>query len=125
MKPSHAQLTGTLTDIANTIEASGGRVLAMNVNVREDHLVDQLIDATLTKFNSIDAVVNNALQLSKRPDLKEHDLLHNVNARGTFSVISKALPHLERSTMRHMLSISPDDDPDQFANVGMHGTTRI
>jgi len=47
--------------------------------------------------------------LTPSPDtsMKRYDLMHSVNARGTFMVTQKCLPHLQKSRHAHVLNISP------------------
>lgn len=49
--------------------------------------------------------------------MKRFDLMHNVNARGTFMLSQKCLPHLKKSSNPHILNISPPllMDPKWFA----------
>ena len=45
--------------------------------------------------------------------MKQFDLMHDVNARGTFLVTQKCLPYLLESDNPHMLSISPPLNLDE------------
>ena len=68
----------------------------------------------MEEFGGIDIVVNNAsaINLSKTPDIemKRFDLMHQINARGTFLVTKLALPYLEKSANPHVLMLSPPLD---------------
>ena len=65
----------------------------------------------MAKFGGIDICVNNASAISLTPMLatpmKRFDLMHAVNARGTYLVTQKVLPHLLAAPNPHMLAISP------------------
>jgi citronellol/citronellal dehydrogenase len=73
--------------------------------------VEAAVAATVAKFGGIDICVNNASAISLTPILdtpmKRFDLMHGVNARGTYLVTQKTLPHLLTSANPHMLAISP------------------
>jgi citronellol/citronellal dehydrogenase len=49
--------------------------------------------------------------------MKRFDLMHQVNARGTFLCTQKCIPHLKRAANPHVLNISPplNLDPRWFA----------
>ena len=72
------------------------------------------IDQTAARFGSLDIVVNNASAVSLTPiaqtDMKRFDLMHQINARGTFMVSKYAIVHLERAQNPHILMLSPPLD---------------
>jgi citronellol/citronellal dehydrogenase len=110
----HPKLPGTIYTAAEAIEAAGGRALPLSVDVRDDVAVKTAIDQTAQRFGSLDIVVNNAsaIALTKvvETDLRRFDLMHQINARGTFLVSKFAIPHLERAANPHILMLSPPLD---------------
>jgi len=62
-------------------------------------------------FGGIDILVNNASAISKTPTLetkaKRYDLMHDINARGTFFVSKAAVPYLKKAANPHVLTMSP------------------
>src|SRR5947208_5465357 len=84
----HPKLPGTIHTAAAEIEAAGGKALPLVVDVREEASVRAAIDQTVAAFGGLDIVVNNAsaIQLTATPqtDMRRFDLMHQVNARGTF-----------------------------------------
>src|ERR1041384_8360611 len=84
----HPKLPGTIHTAASEIEAAGGKALPMVVDVRDEENVKKALDATAEKFGGIDIVVNNASAIQLTPvqqtDMKRFDLMHQINARGTF-----------------------------------------
>ena len=68
----------------------------------------------MARFGSLDIVVNNASAISLTPvaqtDMKRFDLMHQINARGTFMVSKYAIAHLERAQNPHILMLSPPLD---------------
>ncbi len=77
---------------------------------------------TVAKFGGIDILVNNASAISLTGTLatpmKRYDLMHQINARGTFMVSQKCIPHLQKAANPHVLNLSPplDFDVKWFAN---------
>jgi len=105
------KLPGTIHTAAADIEAAGGRALPLVCDIRDEAQVDAAVAATVARFGGIDLCVNNASAISLTPTLatpmKRFDLMHGVNARGTFLVTQKVLPHLLKSANPHILMLSP------------------
>lgn len=122
---SHPTLPGTIYTAAKEIEEAGGQCLAVKTDIRFESEVASAVEAAAARFGGLDVVVNNAsaihLAATVDTDLKRYDLLHSVNARGTFLVSKCAIPHLKRSAARgrnpHILNIAPTLNltPEQFA----------
>ena len=110
----HPKLPGTIHTAAAEIEAAGGRALALAVDVRDEVAVREAIERTAAHFGGIDIVVNNAsaIALTRVADteMRRFDLMHQINARGTFLVSKYAIPHLARATNPHILMLSPPLD---------------
>jgi citronellol/citronellal dehydrogenase len=110
----HPKLEGTIYTAADDIERAGGKALPLVVDVREEAQVRDALAQTAAKFGGIDIVVNNAsaIQITNtvNTDMKRFDLMHQINARGTFVVSKWAIPYLEKAANPHILMISPPLD---------------
>jgi citronellol/citronellal dehydrogenase len=110
----HPKLSGTIFTAAEEIERAGGKALPLVVDVREEVAVKEAIDKTAATFGGLDIVVNNASAISLTKvadtDMRRFDLMHQVNARGSFMVAKYAIPHLARAANPHILMISPPLD---------------
>src|SRR5580700_4558867 len=110
----HPKLPGTIHAAAAEIAAAGGRALALAVDVREEAAVKDAIERTAAHFGAIDIVVNNASAVSLTrvadTDMRRFDLMHQINARGTFLVSKCAIPHLAKAANPHILMLSPPLD---------------
>ena len=110
----HPKLEGTIHTAAGEIEKAGGRALPLVVDVRDDEAVAAALARTAETFGGIDIVVNNASAIATTPvaatEMRRFDLMHQINARGTFMVSKFALPYLERADNPHILMISPPLD---------------
>src|SRR5579872_264863 len=108
------KLSGTIYTAAEEIERAGGKALPLVVDVRDEATVKGALDKTAQKFGGIDIVVNNASAISLTTvadtDMKRFDLMHQINARGTFVVSKWAIPYLEKVANPHILMISPPLD---------------
>ena len=111
---AHPKLPGTIYSAAQEIEAAGGKALPLLVDVREEAQVRQALEATAEAFGGIDIVVNNASAISltdsQNTDMKRYDLMHAINARGTFMVSKLAVPYLMKAQNPHILMLSPPLD---------------
>jgi citronellol/citronellal dehydrogenase len=109
---AHPKLEGTIHSAAEAIEQAGGQALPLVVDVRDEAAVKGAIDQTAAR--SLDIVINNASAISLTPvaqtDMKRFDLMHQINARGTFMVSKYAIAHLERAQNPHILMLSPPLD---------------
>ena len=110
----HPKLPGTIHTAAGEIEKAGGRALPLVVDVRDEASVKGAIERTVAALGGLDIVVNNAsaIQLTGtlETDMRRFDLMHQVNARGTFMVSKYAIPHLEKAANPHILMLSPPLD---------------
>jgi citronellol/citronellal dehydrogenase len=107
----HPTLPGTIHTAAAQIEAVGGHALPLVCDIRIEEQVDAAVATTVARFGGIDVCINNASAISLTSTLatplKRYDLMHSVNARGSFLVAQKTLPHLLQAANPHILCISP------------------
>ena len=107
----HPKLPGTIYTAAEEIEAAGGKALPLIVDIRDDGRVAEAVAEAVAKFGGIDILVNNASAISLTgtlyTPLKRFDLMHQVNARGTFTCSHFCIPHLLKAENPHILNISP------------------
>ena len=110
----HAKLPGTIHTAAAEITAAGGQALAVQVDIREEAQVEAAVKQAVERFGGIDILINNAsaVNISGTLDtpMKRYDLMHQVNARGTFLCSQKCLPYLKKAANPHILMLSPPLD---------------
>ncbi len=110
----HPKLPGTIHTAAAAIEKAGGKALPIVCDIRDEAAVEAAVAQTVEAFGGIDIVVNNASAIFPMPTkdtpIKRWDLMHQVNARGTFLVTQKCLPYLEKAENPHILALSPPLD---------------
>jgi citronellol/citronellal dehydrogenase len=118
---ANPKLPGTIHTAAAEVEAAGGKALAIQCDIREEDEVRAAVAAAVERFGGIDILVNNASAIWLRGALdtpmKRYDLMHGVNARGTFLCSQVCLPHLLKSSNPHILTLAPplNLDPKWFA----------
>ncbi len=105
------KLGGTIYSAAEEIEAAGGKAHAVKCDIRIDSDIENCIKEGVEAFGGIDILVNNAsaidLNTTERTEPKRYDLMHNINARGTFFMSKACIPHLKKSENAHILNLSP------------------
>jgi citronellol/citronellal dehydrogenase len=110
----HPKLAGTIYTAAEEIERAGGRALPLVCDIRFEDQVEAAVARTVETFGGIDICINNASAISLTgtlaTDMKRYDLMHGINARGTFLVSRTALPHLLKAANPHILTLSPPLD---------------
>jgi citronellol/citronellal dehydrogenase len=107
----HPRLDGTVYSAAEAIEKAGGKALPLVVDVREDAQVVDAMKRAAETFGGIDILINNASAISLtgtlQTPMKKYDLMHSVNARGTYLCSQTAIPYLEKSSNPHILNLAP------------------
>jgi 3-oxoacyl-[acyl-carrier protein] reductase len=111
------------------IEAAGGRALAVQADVADEHAVARLFDETEARFGGVDAVVNAAGKMSLSTiadlDLAVLDDLHRTNIRGTFVVAQQAARRLRAggALITFSTSVMGTKFPTYGAYVASKGAT--
>ena len=108
------RLPGTIASAAARIEQAGGKALPIACDIRFEDQVLAAVQACVEKFGGIDICVNNASAISltgtEDTAMKRFDLMHQVNARGTFLVSKACISHLKQAANPHVLMLSPPLD---------------
>lgn len=111
---AHPKLEGTIFTAAEEIEKAGGKALPLQLDIREDAAVEAAMAKAAQHFGGIDIVINNASAINLAPvaalEMKRFDLMHQINARGTYLVSRSALPYLAKAANPHILMLSPPLD---------------
>jgi len=105
---------GTIFTAATANEDAGGKALPVQVDVRNEEMIQAAIAKTVEIFGGIDVCINNASAINLSPTMglptKRFDLMHQVNTRGTFLVSKACVPHLLKSDNPHILNMAPPLD---------------
>jgi citronellol/citronellal dehydrogenase len=120
------KLPGTLHSAAEAVSAAGGQPLIVQTDIRDEEQVASAVKQAIDTFGGIDILVNNASAINLTPTaatpMKRFDLMHGVNARGTFCCTQACLPALTDSAKAgrgpQVLTLSPplSMKPHWFAN---------
>ncbi|GAA5443953.1 hypothetical protein Misp06_02132 [Microbulbifer sp. NBRC 101763] len=107
----HPKLPGTIFSVAQEVEGSGGKALALQVDVRDEQRVQDAMAQAADRFGGIDAVINNAGAINltnvESTPPKRYDLMQNINSRAVYLTAHLAIPYLKKSDNAHILSLCP------------------
>ncbi len=110
----HPKLPGTIHTVAEEVEAFGVKALPLKVDVRDDEMIQAMVERTMETFGRIDILINNAGALWWMPVLetpmKRYDLVNEVNSRAAFACTQACLPHILETGGGHVLVFSPPVD---------------
>ena len=126
----HLKLPGTIYSVVTEVDEAGGNGLAVQVDVRDDDSIKNLMEKTVERFGGIDVVINNAgaikLAGAASLPLKRFDLMYQINTRAVLACSQAALPWLKKSDNAHILNLSPpiNLDPKWFMHYGPYTTTK-
>lgn len=107
----HPKLPGTIHTAADEIREAGGEALPIVCDIRDEEAVAAAVTKAAEAFGGIDACVNNASAImltgTLQTPMKRYDLMHQVNARGTFCLTQACLPYLLKAENPHVLMNAP------------------
>ncbi|MGW4328810.1 SDR family oxidoreductase [Nocardia sp. NPDC004573] len=122
----HPKLPGTIHTAAARAEATGGAVLPLVADVRDDKALADAVERIVERFGGIDILVNNAgsvdLTGAERIGMQRYDHMQAVNLRAPFLLSKLALPYLRDSARAgrdpHILTLSPplNMNPEHVGN---------
>lgn len=105
------KLGGTIYSAAAEMEATGGKALAVQCDIRFEDQIENAVQKAVDTFGGIDILINNASAINLLPteqtEPKRFDLMYDINVRGTFMVSRACIPYLKKGTNAHILNLSP------------------
>ena len=107
----HPKLSGTIHTAVEEIKSLGVKSIAVKTDVRFEDQVENAIQKVIKELGSIDILINNASAISlfnsETLPMKQFDLMHNINIRGTYLCSKNCLQYLKKSSNPHILNLSP------------------
>ena len=107
-----SKLPGTIYSVAEEVEQYGVKALPIKVDLRNDNDIEKLVERTENEFGKLDVLINNASALYwnsvNNTQMKNYDLINNINSRGTYMLSSLCIPLLKNSSDgAHVINQSP------------------
>lgn len=126
----HPKLGGSIFTVAKEVEEAGGKALAIQLDVRDQHAVANAMQQAAEHFGGIDILINNAgaIKLSgvEMLDPNRFDLMYQINTRAVMVCSQAVLPYLKKSENPHILNLSPPLNLDEkwFASYAPYTITK-
>jgi 3-oxoacyl-[acyl-carrier protein] reductase len=83
---------------AHSLDPSGKRAIAVNVDVRDRPSIDAVVSRTIQEWGQIDVLVNNAGIYPRQDFLtmteRQWDEMHDINLKSMFHLQQAVLPHM-------------------------------
>jgi len=118
-----------LTGLQADIEDEGGTAIVVPTDVTDRAQVQELADATLDAFGSIDVLVNNAgimpLSLMKNCHEEEWEQMVDVNVKGVLHGIGAVLPVMLDQEQGHIVNISSVAGRRTFPGSAVYSGTKF
>jgi len=96
--------------LADGINNSGGKAIAINTDVTKVGQVKALVDNSVKAFGRIDVLINNAGLMPQstldRYRIDEWDKMIDVNIKGVLYGIAAALPYMQKQKSGHIINVS-------------------
>ncbi len=107
---TEGKLPGTIYSVAEEVRALGAKALPVQVDVRDENQIENMVKLARETFGSIDVLINNAGAIKLTPLLetppKQLDLMMEINTRATLVCSHYCLPDLIQSKGQ-IINLSP------------------
>ena len=99
-----------LEQVAGEIQESGGRAVAITLDLNDEESIRKLVRVVKNRFGKLDMLVNNAGETHSAPldetKTEDWDRLMRVNARGPFILCRETLGLLRKAESGYIVNIS-------------------
>jgi NADP-dependent 3-hydroxy acid dehydrogenase YdfG len=99
-----------IQELANELTGSGGKALAVTMDVTDRQQVKNLLDAAVQARGRVDVMINNAglmpQALLERLQVDEWERMIDVNLKGVLYGIAAALPIMKQQKSGHFINVS-------------------
>ncbi len=117
-----------LSNLQATIEAAGGKAIAIEMDVVDAASVTAGVEKLASAFGSIDIVFNNAglMPISDMEALKtdEWHRMVDVNVKGLLNTVAAVLPHMVRQKSGHIVNTSSIAGRKVFPGLAVYCATK-
>jgi len=123
-----ARRADRLADLVNTIKASGGTAIALEMDVVDEKAVQAGVEKLVGDFGTVDIVFNNAglMPLSDLDALKtsEWHRMVDVNIKGVLNTSAAVLPHMTKQHSGHIVNTSSIAGRKVFSGLSVYCATK-
>ncbi len=105
-----ARRANRIQSLADELNRSGGKALAITTDVTQCDQVKRLVDAAVQTYGRIDVMINNAGLMPHSPlerlKIDDWNRTIDVNIKGVLYGIAAALPHMKQQKAGHIINVS-------------------
>ena len=118
----------SLLDFESEIKALGRRTVALELDVRSQQSIEQMVAQAVEAFGQIDILVNNAGCNVRKPALEvtwdDWNLILDTNLRGSFFVAQAVARHMVPRGYGRIINIGSVTSVAGYAGLGPYGASR-
>jgi len=122
-------LEGTIHSVADEVEKLGAKALPFQLDVRDAGRAEEMAKVAAAELGAPTIVINNASALWWKPieqtPIDRFDLIHTINARGTFAVTKACLPYMREAKWGHVITQSPPIELDKMAGMTAYNMSKF
>lgn len=123
-----ARRSERLQQLADELNHSGLRALAIATDVTVRAEVKNLVDSAVKTFGRVDVMVNNAgimpISALERLKVEDWEQTVDVNLKGVLYGIAAALPHMQRQMSGHFVNVSSVAGHKIMGNGAVYSATK-
>ncbi|HCY41214.1 MAG TPA: oxidoreductase [Prolixibacteraceae bacterium] len=123
-----ARRADRIEKLANEIQESGGKAIAIATDVTQRDQVKKLVDSAVEKFGRVDVILNNAgimpLSPMDRLNVDEWDMMVDVNIKGVLNGIAAVLPYMKEQKFGQIINTSSVAGHKVFNGSAVYSATK-
>lgn len=116
--------------VADEINATGGKAMAVVCNALDDGDRERLIESTVGQFGTVNILVNNAglggggRENPFKIDMAYVERIYNINVFAPFRLSQLAVPYMGKSGYGSIVNITSMSSIDKEANMSIYASTK-
>lgn len=123
-----ARRVDRLQSLADELNSSGGKALAITTDVTDYEQVKKLVDAAVQTYGRVDVIINNAGLMPSSPlerlKIDDWNRMIDVNIKGVLYGIAAALPYMKEQKAGHIINVSSVAGHKVRAGAAVYAATK-
>jgi len=107
----------------------GVQAIGIKIDMRDEKTLEDCALQTVEKLGRLDILINNASALWWQEILdtpaKRYDMIHSINARGTFMMTKACLPHMKKNGFGRVITMSPPIVRKGYAGMTAYNISKM
>lgn len=123
-----ARRVDRLQSLADELNGSGGKALAITTDVTDYDQVKKLVEAAVQTYGRVDVIINNAGLMPSSPlerlKIDDWNRMIDVNIKGVLYGIAAALPYMKEQKAGHIINVSSVAGHKVRAGAAVYAATK-